>query len=83
MPDRDSGRSEHRSDRLPDNYTRIVNEYGFIETPYRIVDKANGRVTEEIHYLTADDEEDKIVAQANEPLDSEGHFVNYQSRCER
>ena len=45
----------------------IINEYGFIETPYRIVDKANGRVTEEIHYLTADDEEDKIVAQANEP----------------
>ena len=54
----------------------IVNEYGFIETPYRVVDKAAGRVTEEIHYLTADDEEDKIVAQANEPLDSEGHFVN-------
>ena len=56
----------------------IINEYGFIETPYRIVDKANGRVTEEIHYLTADDEEDKIVAQANEPLDSEGHFVNHK-----
>ncbi len=54
----------------------IINEYGFIETPYRVVDKATGRVTEEIHYLTADDEEDKIVAQANEPLDSEGHFVN-------
>ena len=54
----------------------IVNEYGFIETPYRVVDKSTGRVTEEIHYLTADDEEDKIVAQANEPLDSEGHFVN-------
>ena len=54
----------------------IVNKYGFIETPYRVVDKENGRVTEEIHYLTADDEEDKIVAQANEPLDSEGHFVN-------
>ncbi|MCQ4635467.1 DNA-directed RNA polymerase subunit beta [Anaerovorax odorimutans] len=54
----------------------IINEYGFIETPYRVVDKATGRVTDEIHYLTADDEEDKIVAQANEPLDSEGHFVN-------
>ena len=54
----------------------IVNEYGFIETPYRVVDKTTGRVTEEIHYLTADDEEDKIVAQANEPLDSEGHFAN-------
>ncbi len=54
----------------------IINEYGFIETPYRVVDKETGRVTDEIHYLTADDEEDKIVAQANEPLDSEGHFVN-------
>ncbi|MDO4487145.1 MAG: DNA-directed RNA polymerase subunit beta [Bacillota bacterium] len=54
----------------------IINEYGFIETPYRIVDKETGRVTDEIEYLTADDEEDKIVAQANEPLDSEGYFVN-------
>ena len=54
----------------------IINEYGFIETPYRVVDKGTGRVTNEIHYLTADDEEDKIVAQANEPLDSEGYFVN-------
>ena len=54
----------------------IINQYGFIETPYRVVDKETGRVTEEIHYLTADDEEDKIVAQANEPLDSEGRFVN-------
>ena len=54
----------------------VINEYGFIETPYRVVDKATGRVTDEIHYLTADDEEDKIVAQVNEPLDSEGHFVN-------
>ncbi len=54
----------------------IINEYGFIETPYRIVDKATGRVTNEIRYLTADDEEDKIIAQANEPLDSEGRFAN-------
>ena len=54
----------------------IVNKYGFIETPYRVVDKETGRVTDEIHYLTADDEEDKIVAQANEPLDSEGRFSN-------
>ena len=53
-----------------------MNEYGFIETPYRIVDKETGRVTDEIQYLTADDEEDKIIAQANEPLDSEGHFAN-------
>ena len=54
----------------------VINQYGFIETPYRVVDKETGIVTEEIHYLTADDEEDKIVAQANEPLDSEGHFLN-------
>ena len=54
----------------------VINQYGFIETPYRVVDKETGIVTEEIHYLTADDEEDKIVAQANEPLDSQGHFLN-------
>ncbi|NLD19900.1 MAG: DNA-directed RNA polymerase subunit beta [Clostridiales bacterium] len=54
----------------------IINQYGFIETPYRVVDKKTGIVTKEIHYLTADDEEDKIVAQANEPLDSKGYFVN-------
>ncbi len=53
-----------------------VNEYGFIETPYRVVDKAAGRVTEEIQYITADEEEQVIIAQANEPLDSEGHFIN-------
>ncbi len=54
----------------------VINQYGFIETPYRVVDKETGIVLDEIHYLTADDEEDKIVAQANEPLDSEGHFLN-------
>jgi len=53
-----------------------INEYGFIETPYRIVDKAKGRVTEEIQYVTADEEEQVIIAQANEPLDREGHFIN-------
>ena len=54
----------------------IINEYGFIETPYRRVDKATGIVTEQVDYLSADDEELMIVAQANEPLDTEGHFVN-------
>ena len=54
----------------------IINKYGFIETPYRLVDKETNRVTDTIHYLTADEEEMMIVAQANEPLDSEGHFVN-------
>ena len=56
----------------------IINQYGFIETPYRVVDKETGIVTDEIQYLTADDEEDKIIAQANEPIDSEGHFANYK-----
>jgi DNA-directed RNA polymerase beta subunit len=53
-----------------------INEYGFIETPYRRVDKATSVVTEQIDYLTADDEEMLIIAQANEPLDSKGRFVN-------
>ena len=54
----------------------IINQYGFIETPYRVVDKEVGKVTDEIHYLTADEEEMMTIAQANEPLDSEGRFVN-------
>ena len=52
-----------------------INEYGFIEAPYRIVDKELGRVTDEIKYLTADEEEKLIVAQANAPIDSEGNFL--------
>ena len=54
----------------------IINEYGFIETPYRVVDKETGVVTKEVRYLSAADEDLMIVAQANEPLDEEGHFVN-------
>ena len=53
-----------------------INEYGFIEAPYRRVDKENGIVTKEVVYMTADQEDEFIVAQANEPLDEEGHFVN-------
>jgi DNA-directed RNA polymerase subunit beta len=53
-----------------------INEYGFIEAPYRKVDKATGRVTDEVEYMTADVEDAYIVAQANEPLDEEGHFVH-------
>ena len=53
-----------------------INEYGFIETPFRKVDKATGRVLDEVIYVTADEEDEFIVAQANEPLDNEGHFVN-------
>ena len=56
-------------------YARI-NEYGFIEAPYRKIDKATGRVTEQIDYMTADEEDKYIIAQANEPLDDEGRFVN-------
>ena len=53
----------------------VINEYGFMETPYRVVDKANKRVTEEIRYMTADEEDKYIVAQANEPLDDNGYFL--------
>ena len=57
-----------------------VNQYGFIEAPYRVVDKttdpANPRVTDEVVYLTADEEDNFVVAQANEALDEDGHFVH-------
>ena len=53
-----------------------INEYGFIEAPFRKVDKENGVVTSEVVYMTADVEDEFIVAQANEPLDEEGHFLN-------
>ena len=59
-------------------YARI-NEYGFIEAPYRKIDKTdpqNPRVTDEVVYMTADEEDNYHVAQANTPLDKEGHFVN-------
>ena len=52
----------------------VINKYGFMETPYRRVDKENKRVTDEIIYLTADEEDNYIIAQANEPLDDEGYF---------
>ena len=54
-------------------YARI-NEYGFIEAPYRVIDKANRIVTDEIVYLTADEEDGAIVAQANEPIDENTHW---------
>ena len=52
-----------------------VNDFGFIETPYRKVNKAKGQVTGEISYLSADEEEDFYVAQANSPLDKKGRFI--------
>jgi len=61
-------------------YARI-NEYGFIESPYRRVDKANKIVTTQIDYLTADEEDKYIVAQANEPLNEDGSFANERVNC--
>ncbi len=58
-----------------------VNEYGFIEAPYRKVDKATGKVTDHVDYLAADEEDKYVVAQANEPLDEEGRFVNKRVTC--
>ena len=60
------------------SYARI-NQYGFIEAPYRVLDKTdpkNPRVTDEVVYLTADEEDNYTVAQANEPIDADGYFVN-------
>lgn len=53
-----------------------VNEYGFIESPYRRIDKKSGMVTRDIVYLTADEEDEYLVAQANEPLDENSHFAD-------
>ena len=64
------------------SYAR-VNEYGFIESAYRKVDKATGIVTEQVDYLSADEEDKYVVAQANEPLDENGRFVNEQVSCRR
>ena len=58
-----------------------INEYGFIEAPYRRVDKEKGIVTDEVIYMTADMEDDFIIAQANEPLDEEGHFKRSKINC--
>ena len=57
------------------NYAR-VNQFGFMETPYRRVDKINHKVTEDVRYLTADEEEALVIAQANEPLDQNDWFIN-------
>ena len=53
-----------------------VNELGFICAPYRKVEKANGRVTDEIVYLTADEEDVFVIAQANSPIDENGYFTD-------
>ncbi len=61
-------------------YSRL-NEYGFIEAPYRKVDKKTGVVTDEVVYMTADVEDNYVVAQANEPLDEEGRFAGTRVTC--
>ncbi|NLM18964.1 MAG: DNA-directed RNA polymerase subunit beta, partial [Clostridiaceae bacterium] len=58
-----------------------VNRYGFLETPYRVYDREKGTVTEEIKYLTADEEDYFNIAQANEPLNDDGSFVNTRIFC--
>ena len=58
-----------------------VNEYGFIESPYRKVDKATGKVTDIVEYLDADEEDKYIVAQANEPIAEDGTFVHDRVNC--
>jgi DNA-directed RNA polymerase subunit beta len=58
-----------------------VNRYGFIETPYRVYDKAAGIVTREVRYMTADEEDNYNIAQANEPLDEQGRFIDKKIVC--
>ncbi|QSZ27166.1 DNA-directed RNA polymerase subunit beta [Aceticella autotrophica] len=61
-------------------YARI-NEYGFIEAPYRKVDKKTGKVLDAVEYMTADVEDEYIIAQANEPLDEESRFIHEKVTC--
>ena len=61
-------------------YARI-NEYGYIESPYRKIDKATGVITDEVVYMTAEEEDKYIIAQANEPLDENSRFVNERVTC--
>ena len=58
----------------------IINEYGFVETPYRRVDKETGKLTDEVTYMAADEEDGLYIAQANEPRDKEGRFINDKIR---
>ena len=58
----------------------IINEYGFIETPYRKIDKETGVITNEVEYMTADEEDNYIICQASEPLDEKGRLLNKRVR---
>ncbi len=64
------------------SYARI-NDYGFIEAPYRVIDKETGKITDEVIYMTADIEDEYIIAQANEPLDEEGRIKAERVTCRR
>ena len=59
----------------------MINEYGFVETPYRKVDKETGKITDTVDYMSADIEDKYIIAQATEPIDSEGKLVNDRIRA--
>ena len=54
----------------------IINEYGFVETPYRKIDKETGKITNQVEYMSADVEDEYIIAQATEPIDEEGRLIN-------
>lgn len=58
----------------------IINEYGFVETPYRKIDKETHKITDQVEYMTADEEDEYIIAQATEPMDKEGRFINNKIR---
>ena len=58
----------------------MINEYGFVETPYRKVDKKTGKLTDEVEYMTADTEDEYIIAQASEPIDKDNRFINDRIR---
>ncbi len=58
-----------------------INDFGFIEAPYRVIDKATGKVTDEVRYMTADVEDEFIVCQATEPLDENGCLKNERITC--
>ena len=64
------------------SYARI-NDYGFIEAPYRVIDKETGKITDQVIYMTADVEDEYIIAQANEPLDEEGRIKAERVTCRR
>jgi DNA-directed RNA polymerase subunit beta len=79
VPDRDAGRPEHRPDQLALAVYARTNEYGFLETPYRKVE--GGRVTDEIDYLSAIDEAQYVIAQANASLDRQANSPTSWSRA--